>query len=440
MKITQSIRRSIAATLLTAGLVYPACAAVCPKGIGGCTSPGRCFLFVDADGNSLCDYTSRTGSATASGIPSRPGTSSQVSSSAQVTTTPVPDPTTVSSTISPASVTQAAPLASSQDATQSALGSASSSSYGGFPASSFLLEAALFLVFTGILFCLVRRGIFGVRVEKTLPALALSSLFGLGLSLIATALITGSAVAGTSWALIYMSAGTLLAGYLWYTGMMTRKIVLGLAALGTLSGFVFLAPIMPMELGGIINVMTGTSGLTIGIIVICSIIVLALVLGRTFCGNICPVGSLQELAYAIPTPKIVIKHTENLELVRLVVFIATVTAAIYVVDLLEFTGLYDFFSLTLSLGFVVAAAIILLSVFVYRPVCRALCPFGVLFSIAAEFSLFRVRRSGTCIGCRKCEKACPAQTAGREDGKRECYLCGRCTDTCPVEKALTYRR
>ena len=62
MQITKTFRRAVATVILTAGLAYPACAAVCPKGIGGCPSPGRCFLFVDADGNTLCDYTARTGS------------------------------------------------------------------------------------------------------------------------------------------------------------------------------------------------------------------------------------------------------------------------------------------------------------------------------------------------------------------------------------------
>gem|GEM_PF-1582140 len=26
------------------------------------------------------------------------------------------------------------------------------------------------------------------------------------------------------------------------------------------------------------------------------------------------------------------------------------------------------------------------------------------------------------------------------DGESECYLCGRCTDACPVDGALRYRR
>ncbi len=153
-----------------------------------------------------------------------------------------------------------------------------------------MTEILLFLLFAGVLFALVRTGKAGIRIEGTLPAFALSSLFGLGLSLITTSLLTGDTGAGTVYALIYMGIGTLLAAYLWHTGVMTRKVVLLAATLGTITGFVFLAPIMPLELGGIINVLSGASALTYGVVIICSVIVLALVTGRTFCGTICPGG------------------------------------------------------------------------------------------------------------------------------------------------------
>ena len=147
---------------------------------------------------------------------------------------------------------------------------------------------------------------------------------------------------------------------------------------------------------------------------ILAVIAFTLVAGRAFCGAICPVGSVQELAYTVPGKKVKIRRTEIPELIRLAVFAATAIAAFYLIDLMAFTGLYDLFSLTLSASLLVAAGILLLSVFVYRPVCRFLCPFGVLFSLPAEFSLFRLRRTEACISCRKCEKACPAGVAGKE--------------------------
>jgi len=404
MQVITSIRRIIASSLLTAGLVYPACAAVCPKGIGGCPTPGRCFLFTDADGNMLCDYTSRAGT-----LPVR--------TTSAVQTQPTADPT-------PSLVQNI--------------------STGGFfdtiLPSAFVTEILLFLLFTGILFVLIKTTTSGIHIRETLPALALSSLFGLGLSLITTSLFTGDTIPGTGYALMYIGAGTLLTAYLWYTGVMTRKIVILAALLGVIAGFVFLAPIMPLELGGIINGVRGASALTYGVVIICAVIALALVAGRTFCGTLCPVGLLQELVYTAPVKKIVIQYTQVLELIRLAVFAVTVIAAFYLIDLMSFTGLYDLFSLTFSAGFAIAASIVLVSVFLYRPICRIICPFGVLFSFFAEFSWFRLRRTETCINCGKCERTCPTLTAGTHDSKRECYLCGRCTGVCPVGSALKFKR
>jgi ferredoxin-type protein NapH len=433
MQVIRSIRRTLASFLLTGGLVYPACAAVCPKGIGGCTSPGRCFLFTDANGNALCDYTSRTGSIT-------PGTASSVQAqpTAQVTATLTPDPSAVHVTSASA---PASPLSTlSPDPATSLLQNIPFQGlFDAILQSAYVTEIVLFLLFAGILFALIKTGKSGIRIQGTLPAFALSSLFALGLSLITTSIHAGDTIAGTWFALIYMGTGTLLTAYLWRSGVMTRKIVLLAAALGVLAGFVFLAPIMPMELGGIINVVTGASVLTFGVIIFCAVIILTLFVGRTFCGTICPVGLLQELLYTLPVKKIIIRHTQILALIRLAVFAVTVIAAFYLIDLMAFTGLYDLFSLTFSSGLAVAAGILLVSVFLYRPICRVICPFGVLFSIFAEFSWFRLRRTETCINCRKCENVCPASTAGTHDSKRECYLCGRCTGVCPVGTALRYR-
>lgn len=417
MQFTQKLRRGCATLLLSAGLAYPACAAVCPKGKSGCPSPGRCFLFTDTDGNSLCDYTSGSGTSSTVG----PGQSPQfVTQPATTSTTaPAPSPDTVSTAVQ------------------------NSGSTGLFDSISTLLFMSgliLFALLSTFLFFCIRRGIAGIRIEKTMPALALSTLIALGISLIITCVLTGSETSGMVFALIYVAAGSLLTAYLWYAGVMTRRITLLLAAESTLAGFVFLAPVMPLEFIGIVNSITAASSVTPAIIILCAIIAITFIIGRTFCGHLCPVGSLQELAYEVPVKKIDIRRTTILEMIRLGVFIATIIAAVYLVDLMAYTGLFELFSLTLSAVLIVAVGLVLFSVFLYRPVCRILCPFGVLFSLLGGVSLFRLRRSESCISCKKCEKACPVHAAGADDPKRECYLCGRCTDNCPAGSALSYHR
>jgi NAD-dependent dihydropyrimidine dehydrogenase PreA subunit len=429
MQIGTTMRRTLATLLLSAGLAYPACAAVCPKGIGGCSSPGRCFLFTDADGNSLCDYTARSGTSTAA-----PAQTTAPSPSAS-NVTPATAPVAPSSASAPGAASLPPSPGTGTSTVQGATGTGLFDMLRTFAIPAGVL---LFVFLTGAFYYGIRKGTGGIRVEKAGPALALSSLFALGISLMASCLLAAGEIHGMVFALVYIGAGTLLTAYLWHTGVMSRRIAVALAVQSTLAGFVFLAPIMPLEFGSLVNILTGVSALTPGILIICGVIALAIVAGRTFCAHICPAGSLQELAYAVPVNKIDIRRTEIPELIRLVIFVATIGGAICLVDLMAWTGLFELFSLTLSAVLVVAVALVLLSVVLYRPVCRFICPFGVLFSLLAEFSIFRLRRTDSCIRCRKCEKACPTQSAGATDSRRECYLCARCTGACPAGSALVY--
>jgi polyferredoxin len=307
-----------------------------------------------------------------------------------------------------------------------------------FPFAAILAGIFFFVALTGILYTSVRKGILGIRIDQPAPAVAFSALVALGLSLMATSVLSGGAIQGMVFAIVYLIAGTGLTAYLWHECEMSRRIILVLTVISTLAGFVFIAPIMPLEFIGIFYTLAGISSITPAIIILCTIIALAAVIGRTFCGHICPVGSLQELAYAVPVKKMVIRNTGTLELIRLGVFAAAILSAIYLVDLMAYTGLYALFSLAVSATMVVGIVVILLSAFIYRPVCRAICPVGLLFSLPAQFSWFRIRRNGSCIACKKCETACPARCAGKDETKRECYLCGRCTTACPVAGALKF--
>jgi polyferredoxin len=399
---------TISGVLGTITLAQPVCAAVCPRGIGGCVYPGRCFLFTDMDGNSLCDYT-RTAIT-------------------QVTKTPVP-------------VVDSPPVTPISETVQSAGIVPDPNTTGFFDlvhVSPVIIGVLLFLVICATLILVFRSGRLGMTPNSRGSLLATASLFALGISEIMVFALLGGTVSGMPFALVYMLAGVPTVAYLWKTGSMDRLKALLILVLSITTGFVFLSPIMPMEFIGLIRLATGSPLLVPGIIGILVMLAISLLVGRMFCGHICPVGTIQELVSFAPFKKLDIVDTKIPEMIRSGVFIAVVTCGVYLVDLMAFTGVYDFFSLSVTAGLFVFAVLLLLSAFFYRPVCRFLCPYGVLFSIMSHFSRYRLKRTEKCIKCRKCEKACPVHVAGDGASKRECYLCGRCTEVCPVTGAIVY--
>lgn len=126
--------------------------------------------------------------------------------------------------------------------------------------------------------------------------------------------------------------------------------------------------------------------------------------------------------------------------IRWIFILFIIAGYFFTYGLLRLFGIRDFFLLLLSAGFIIFLAIIAISLFLYRPFCRFICPFGALASVPAMGSRFKIRRTDACISCGKCERACPTNEAKRDDRKGECYLCHRCLDVCPVEGALEYRR
>jgi ferredoxin-type protein NapH len=438
MKLPRWLRSGLAGVIGAAGLAYPACAAICPKGRGYCPYPGHCFLYTDVDANSICDYTARSATSAPTAATPIP----------QVTTpiAPVPAATAAPSTISSVEGIGSSALPVSTDTVVSPVATAvpSNDSLPFLPDTGFLPPDPLLIgILAGglialLLFFAFRSGILGVRIPRAGPALATAALFALGIGEMTTFLLLGEETMASAFAVVYLLAGTVLAAFVWKSGYMSRKIAVATVAISALFGFVVLAPLMPLEFVGLVSIATSGQTLAPGIVGILAGVGLVLFVGRTFCGHLCPVGSVQEIAWNIPGKKIDIKKTQYLEGLRLGIFVATVAGALYYINLIDYTGIYEFFALTLSVGFFVFLLFLALSVVLYRPVCRGICPFGLLFSIPAHISLYRLRRTDACINCRKCEKACPAHVAGRDSSKRECYLCARCTAACPVPGALVY--
>ena len=182
------------------------------------------------------------------------------------------------------------------------------------------------------------------------------------------------------------------------------------------------------------------------------------ILGRTICGWICPLGLIQELLHKIPTPKIRKSHiTRKLSYLKYV-FLAVFVIAIpliygvgkgiilpgfckYIcpagtfegaVGLLQnpanATSFYQLGALFTN-KWVIMVVIGLACIFCYRIFCRFICPLGAIYGFFNRFALTGVKvNPDRCNGCGLCVMKC--QMDVKHVGDHECISCGKCIDTC----------
>jgi ferredoxin-type protein NapH len=241
---------------------------------------------------------------------------------------------------------------------------------------------------------------------------------------------------------IYAFAGIAVLAALWYKGLMCRKCGIPLLVVTFLFGFLFFAPMPPWQVQLLIlDIVSGAPLVIAMFVVLALILVLVFLFGRILCGHFCPVGAIQELGSQILPWKWHVPDRRIPQAVRVVVFLGIVIAAFFSVSVLQAIGVGAFFHLTWwSPLFGIFAVLVLLSLVVYRPFCRFVCPFGVFLALTASKSRFAFVRTDACIECGKCERACPTDEARRDASKAECYMCGRCIEVCPVEGALVYKK
>ena len=194
----------------------------------------------------------------------------------------------------------------------------------------------------------------------------------------------------------------------------SRSVILGVSMV-SVAYFGFFRSGCVCSVGSIQNVVLALTDSTYHLpwYVLCIFIIplLASVLfGRIFCAGVCPLGALQELV-----------NVKNFRLTRAVSAALSVIPWIY----LAFTILYaatrsqflicrfdpfvGIFLLGGDLGMIIfGVSLLLLSVFVGRPFCQFLCPYGALLSVFSSFSWKKLTiTSKTCINCALCIKSCP---------------------------------
>lgn len=188
-------------------------------------------------------------------------------------------------------------------------------------------------------------------------------------------------------------------------------------------------------------------------------------LGRMVCGFLCPFGLVQELLYKIPTKKL-----KKSRATRALSWLKYAVLAVFVVGLPLWylakngVGTPAFCKFlcpagTLEGGIPLAAAdarlraslgalfnwklavllaVGILSVFLFRPFCRFLCPLGAIYSFFNRVAVFGVRvQEDRCTHCGRCVRFCKLDVRSIND--RECIRCGECVKVCPVG-AVSMRR
>jgi len=139
-------------------------------------------------------------------------------------------------------------------------------------------------------------------------------------------------------------------------------------------------------------------------------LIFALAFGRVFCAGVCPLGAIQELTGIRPVklPKAVESVMISIPFIYLgISVLAAATESQFLICRYDpFVGI---FRLDAPYTMIIFGALLLIAgIFINRPYCRYLCPYGVLLNIFSRFSQRHLTITpAECTNCRLCEDVCP---------------------------------
>ena len=246
---------------------------------------------------------------------------------------------------------------------------------------------------------------------------------------------------------------TALAGILVeYPKLRNLRYLFLLASLAVVGfGFGGSCPCMLKSFDNTLLFITGNGVKWASLVLFIGLIPLTYVFGRVWCGWICHFGALQEFIHKNSkwnfwkTPK----AQKVLFGVQIGVF------AIWVLWLLiaqtSYICKYDpfvkIFNLNINgiVNYIIVGFLIVLSLFVNRPFCRAICPIGFVLGWVARIPYARrLHIKDFCIGCSKCKTRCDkGAIVGEKSIKHRvdanaCIFCGECMSECPQQGFTTH--
>jgi polyferredoxin len=196
-----------------------------------------------------------------------------------------------------------------------------------------------------------------------------------------------------------------------------------------------------------------------GMFIFLAIVMMSLVIGKSFCSWICPIGFLSEnlgvfgekvFKRKIQMPKLIDIPLRSLKYLLLGFFVYVIFFVMDILALKQFLDgpynqvadikMYYFFAHISKFSLTVIIILAFLSVIFKNFWCRYLCPYGALLGLIGLLSPIRIKRNvESCIDCDKCSNACLnfIDVARKKYViSDECTSCMNCIDACPVKNTL----
>lgn len=194
--------------------------------------------------------------------------------------------------------------------------------------------------------------------------------------------------------------------------------------------------------------------------------------GRFICGFLCPFGLIQDLLHKIPLPKKLkikpnfkgdklLRKLKYVVLVVMVIILPLLYAAEpffckYICPSGMLLGGIPLMTIGSAAGTVadgtgtaitswaeagaitwlkisILVATVILSIMIYRPFCKYICPLGAIYSFFNKISLYRFSiDDDKCTDCGVCAKVCKMGVdVHKTPNHPECIRCGDCKAACP---------
>jgi ferredoxin-type protein NapH len=202
------------------------------------------------------------------------------------------------------------------------------------------------------------------------------------------------------------------------------------------------------------NWVPGKRGAVIGFFLVN--ILLVLVLGRIWCGFICPFGLIQDLLdrmrqwLCLDSIRFNEKQQQWLNLIKwelLVIFLVINFVGVSFCYFCPVLGIVPPLAGrvgSITMSGLIAVAVVALSFLKRRFWCN-ICPLGLLIGLLHRLSLVRLYKDcQACTECGACYEACPmliksiyTERVKTDITTHDCIMCGECINKCPENNALS---